>query len=305
MTFASSVNAIIHTGATPVLADCDPRTMNIDPEAIAARVTPRTKAILPVHLCGRPCEMDEIMALARRHGLRVIEDCAHAIETTYRGVPAGLIGDIGCFSFYVTKNLTTAEGGMILTRDEPLASRIKVLALHGLSKDAWKRFSDSGYQHYEVTAPGFKYNMTDMQAAIGLAQLPRLPEFSRRRAQIWAAYDEAFADLPVILPAPPTNSMEHARHLYTPLLDLDRLRVGRDEVLTALTAENIGVGVHYLAVHRHPFYQQSYGWRVGDFPSAEFVGDRTLSLPLSGGLSDEDVADVCAAFRRILLHYAR
>jgi dTDP-4-amino-4,6-dideoxygalactose transaminase len=305
MTFCSSVNAIIHTGATPVLVDCDLRTMNITAEAIQEKITSRTKAILPVHLCGRPCEMDAIMDLARRHDLRVIEDCAHAVETTYHGKAAGTFGDFGCFSFYVTKNLTTAEGGMILTGDEDLAGRLKVLALHGLSKDAWKRFADSGYQHYEVTAAGFKYNMTDIQAAIGLAQLPRIEGFARRRAEIWARYNDAFADLPCILPAAPEPYMVHGRHLYTPLLQLERLRVSRDEVLDALTAENIGAGVHFLAVHKHPYYRQTYGWAAGDFPNAEFISDRTLSLPLSGGLSDQDVQDVCTAFRRILLHYSK
>jgi dTDP-4-amino-4,6-dideoxygalactose transaminase len=304
MTFCSSVNAIIHTGATPVLVDCDRRTMNIDAAAIARKVTPRTKAILPVHFCGRVCDMDEILALARRHGLRIIEDCAHAIESTYRGRAAGTIGDIGCFSFYATKNLTTGEGGMILTEDEELAARIKVLALHGLSKDAWKRFSDSGYQHYEVTAAGFKYNMTDMQAAIGLAQLPRIENFAQRRAEIWAAYDRAFADLPCLLPEPPAPHLRHAWHLYTPLLQIERLRASRDDVLNALNAENIGSGVHYIAVHRHGFYEASYGWSARDFPNADFISERTLSLPLSPALTDQDVGDVITAFRRILLHYA-
>jgi dTDP-4-amino-4,6-dideoxygalactose transaminase len=304
MTFCSSVNAIIHTGATPVLVDCERDTMNIGAAAIEQKITPRTKAILPVHFCGRPCEMDEITDLARAHRLRVIEDCAHAIETTYHGRSAGTIGDIGCFSFYATKNLTTAEGGMILTGDEELAARIKVLALHGLSKDAWKRFSDSGYQHYAVTAAGFKYNMTDIQAALGLAQLHRLDDFALRRAEIWAIYDRAFADLPCLLPPPPADDTVHARHLYTPLLQLERLQVDRDAILNALNAENIGAGVHYVAVHRHGFYEQAYGWTADDFPNAEFISARTLSLPLSPALTDEDVEDVVTAFRRILLHYA-
>ncbi|MBV8652886.1 MAG: DegT/DnrJ/EryC1/StrS family aminotransferase [Alphaproteobacteria bacterium] len=304
MTFCSSVNAIIHTGATPVLVDCERDTMNIDAAAIERKVTPRTKAILPVHFCGRPCDMDTIMGLAHAHRLRVIEDCAHAIETMYSGRAAGTIGDIGCFSFYATKNLTTAEGGMILTGDEELAARIKVLALHGLSKDAWKRFSDSGYQHYEVSAAGFKYNMTDIQAAIGLAQLRRIEDFAVRRNEIWAIYDRAFADLPCLLPPPPADGTLHARHLYTPLLQLERLRVGRDDILNALNAENIGAGVHYVAVHRHGFYERTYDWTAEQFPNADFVSERTLSLPLSPALDDQDVDDVVRAFRRILLHYA-
>jgi dTDP-4-amino-4,6-dideoxygalactose transaminase len=304
MTFCSSVNAIIHTGGTPVLADCDRLTMNIDVGAIASKITRRTRAIMPVHLCGRPCDMDEIAALAQRHRLLIIEDAAHAIETRYHGRAAGTIGNMGCFSFYVTKNLTTAEGGMILTDDEVLAGRLKVLALHGLSKDAWKRFSDAGYQHYQVTDAGFKYNMTDLQAAIGLAQLSQVERFAERRAAIWGRYDAAFADLPCILPAPVAPDTVHARHLYTPLLELERLRIGRDDVLAALTAENIGVGVHYLAVHCHPFYRSTYGWRTGEYPNAEFVSDRTLSLPLSADLDDRDDDDVCDAFRRILLYYS-
>lgn len=305
MTFCASVNAIIHTGATPVIADCDRWTMNLTAEAIEAKITPRTKAILAVHMCGRPCDMDAIMAVARRHDLRVIEDCAHAIETSIGGRPAGTFGDIGCFSFYATKNITTAEGGMILTADEALADRIKMLGLHGLSKDAWKRFADSGYQHYEVVACGYKYNMTDLQAALGLAQLAQIDRFARRRAEIWQIYDRAFADLPCHLPPPSPPGVVHGRHLYTPLLQLEHLRCGRDAVLDAMTAEGIGVGVHYLAITQHRYYRDTYGWQHEDAPNAEFIGGRTLSLPLSAGLNEQDVADVVHAFRRILLHYSR
>ncbi len=305
MTFCASINAIIHTGATPVLADCDRRTMNLTAEAIEAKITPRTKAILVVHMCGRPCDMDSIMAMAHRHNLRVIEDCAHAIETRINGRPVGTFGDVGCFSFYATKNITTAEGGMILTGDEALADRLKILALHGLSKDAWKRFADSGYQHYEVVACGYKYNMTDLQAALGLAQLEQIERFARRRAEIWDIYDTAFAGLPCDLPPPAPPGVVHARHLYTPLLRLEDLRVDRDAVLDALTAENIGAGVHYLAMTQHRYYRDTFGWRPEDIPNAEFIGSRTLSLPLSAGLDDQDVADVCQALRRILLHFRR
>jgi len=305
MTFCATINAIIHAGATPVLADCDRWTMNLTAEAIAAKITSRTKAILVVHMCGRPCDMNAIMALARRHRLRVIEDCAHAIEATIDGRPVGTFGDAGCFSFYATKNITTAEGGMILTEDAELADRIKMLALHGLSKEAWKRFADSGYEHYEVMASGYKYNMTDLQAALGLAQLAQIERFAVRRAEIWKHYDEAFAGLPCDLPPPPAPDTVHARHLYTPLLRLEDLRVDRDTVLDALTAENIGVGVHYLAITQHRYYRETYGWRPQHVPNAQFIGTRTLSLPLSAGLDARDVADVQEAFRRILLHFAR
>ena len=303
MTFCSTVNAIIHAGATPVLADCDRATMNITAETIAGKITPRTKAILIVHFAGRPCEMDDIVRLARSRGLLLIEDCAHAIETTYHGTPAGRFGDIGCFSFYVTKNITTGEGGMVLTEDEQIASRIKMLALHGMSRDAWNRFSDAGYRHYEVVEVGFKYNMTDMQAAIGLEQIKRIDTLWQRRAQVWRAYNEAFADLPCTLPPDPAPDTRHAYHLYTPRLDLTRLSVSRDRILAALTAENIGVGVHYLPVHGHPYYRRLFEGRNDTFPNADDIGARTLSLPLSGDLDDQAVDDVCRAFCRLLTYY--
>src|SRR6266446_8728571 len=200
LTFCASVNAIIHTGLTPVLADVDPETMNIDPAEVARRITPRTKAIIPVHFGGRPCDMTSLVALAEKNGLKIIEDCAHAIETTYHGKPAGTFGDFGCFSFYVTKNVTTGEGGMILARREEDAARCKVLGLHGMSKDAWKRFGDEGYKHYQVVGCGFKYNMMDIQAAIGIEQLKRVERYWERRQELWSRYNQALADLPLELP---------------------------------------------------------------------------------------------------------
>lgn len=304
MTFCSTVNAIIHAGAQPVLVDCDPSSLNILPEEIEARITPRTKAILIVHFAGRSCDMAAIDAIRRRHGLLLIEDCAHAIETTYGGRTAGTMGDVGCFSFYATKNLTTGEGGMAITEDDELAARIKVLALHGMSRDAWKRFSDEGYRHYAVVEAGFKYNMTDMQAAIGLPQLDKIDAMWTRRQEVWRRYDEAFADLPALLPPAPEPDTRHAYHLYTPLLDLDQLTCDRDHVLGGMTMEGIGIGVHYLPVHSHPFYRTVLETNQ-PFPNAEFVGQRTLSLPLSGDITDEAVDDVVTAFRRLLLHYRR
>jgi dTDP-4-amino-4,6-dideoxygalactose transaminase len=302
MTFCSTVNVIIHAGAQPVLVDCERDSLNISPEAIEARITPRTKAILIVHFAGRSCDMAAIEAIRRRHGLLLIEDCAHAIETTFGGRQAGTFGEAGCFSFYATKNLTTGEGGMVTTDDEDRAARIKVLALHGMSRDAWKRFSDAGYRHYAVIEAGFKYNLTDMQAAIGLAQFDKLDAMWANREKVWRRYDAAFADLPVFLPMPPAPDTRHAYHLYTPLLDLSRLTCDRDHVLQGMTEEGIGVGVHYLPVHSHPFYREFFKTNQS-FPNAEFIGARTLSLPLSGDIDDESVDDVIAAFRRLLLHY--
>jgi len=304
MTFCASVNAIVHTGATPVLADCDGTTMNLTPESIAAKITGRTRAILVVHLCGLPCDMPAIMALARQHGLRVIEDCAHAIETRIDGKAVGTFGDAGCFSFYATKNITTGEGGMVITDDAALADRVRVLSLHGMSKDAWRRFGDTGYRHYEVVASGFKNNMTDLQAALGLIQLSQIDAFAARRQAIWAMYDAAFADLPCQLPVAPAANVDHARHLYTPLLRLEQLQIDRDGVLAALTQENIGVGVHYQSISHYAYYRDTFGWTQSDFPNAEYIGVRTLSLPLSPALTDDDVDDVCTAFGRILTHYS-
>ncbi|MBV8335952.1 MAG: DegT/DnrJ/EryC1/StrS family aminotransferase [Alphaproteobacteria bacterium] len=305
MTFCSTVNAVLHAGAKPVLADCDLWTMNLTAASIARQLTPRSRAIIVVHMCGRACPMGQILELAGEAGLSVIEDCAHAIEATVDGVAAGLLGDLGCFSFYATKNLTTAEGGMILTKNEDVANRLRRLALHGLSADAYRRFSDSGYRHYVMEEPGFKYNITDLQAAIGLEQLNKIETHWRRREQIWQQYMSSFQDLPCFLPPSPSQGTRHSYHLFTPLLDLDQLRVSRDQILAALTAENIGVGVHYLPVHSHPYYREVWGWQRGSFPNSEFIGDRTLSLPLAADLDDEAVADVIIAFRRVLKYYRR
>jgi dTDP-4-amino-4,6-dideoxygalactose transaminase len=300
MTFCATVNAILHAGATPVLADIDPRTLNIDPDDVRRRITPRTRAILPVHVAGRPCEMDALLSIAGEYGLAVIEDCAHAIETEYHGRPAGTIGHFGCFSFYVTKNIVTGEGGMVLAREEADIDRIKVLALHGMSMDAWKRFSDEGYRHYYVLEAGFKYNMTDLQAGIGLHQLERIERYHRRREQIWRRYDEAFARLPIGLPAPPDPDTRHAYHLYTLRIDPRRAGIGRDAFLAGMQRRNIGVGVHYLSIPEHPFYQQRLGVTPEAFPHAADYGRETVSIPLSARLSDDDVEDVIAAVGDVL-----
>lgn len=300
LTFCATVNAIIHAGATPVVADVDPVTMNMDPDDVEARITPRTRAILPVHFAGRACDMDRLMDLAARHNLKVIEDCAHAIETEYHGRKAGTFGAFGCFSFYVTKNVVTGEGGLVLTADEDAAARVKVLALHGMSKDAWKRFGDEGYKHYQVVECGFKYNMMDIQAAIGLHQLDRVEPYWRRREDIWRRYMEAFADLPLVLPAPPEPDTRHAYHLFTVLVDETRAGIHRDAFLDGMTRENIGVGVHYLSIPEHPYYQQTFGWMPQQCPHAERIGQQTVSLPLSARLTDDDVSDVITAVRKTL-----
>lgn len=300
MTFAATANAVIHAGGRPVFVDCEKDTMNIDPQDIKRKITKRTKAIIPVHFAGRPCDMDAIMEIAKKHRLKVIEDCAHAIESEYHGKKTGTFGDFGCFSFYVTKNIVTGEGGMIITDNEEYADKIKILALHGMSGDAWKRFSDTGYKHYQVIYAGFKYNMMDMQAALGIHQLPRIERYWKRRAEIWGRYNEAFKDLPAFRPVPAERGTKHAYHLYTLLLDIDHLQITRDEFLNKMTRQNIGVGVHYIALHLHPYYRKTFGYKKGDFPNAEWIAARTVSLPLSPKLNDKDIKYVIDAVRKVI-----
>ena len=300
LTFCATVNAIIHAGATPVLADIDPHTMNIDPAQVEARITPNTKALLPVHFAGRPCDMDALSKIVADNGLQLIEDCAHAIETEYRGRKAGTFGDFGCFSFYATKNVATGEGGMVLTRREEDLARIKMLALHGMSRDAWKRFSDEGYKHYFVVETGFKYNMMDLQAALGIHQLRRVESNWQRREQIWETYNAAFADLPIELPSAPAADTRHAYHLYTILIDEARAGISRDAFLEEMTRRSIGVGVHYLSIPEHPVYQDKFGWRCEDYPNALRIGRQTVSLPFSAKLTDAEVMRVIEAVRGVL-----
>lgn len=305
MTFAATANAVIHAGGTPVFADCLKDTMNIDPQDLEAKITPRTKAVIIVHFAGRPCRMDEILDICRRHNIKLVEDCAHAIEAEHNGRKTGTFGDIGCFSFYVTKNIITGEGGMAITNNDEYADRIKVMALHGMSKDAWKRFSDDGYKHYQVVYPGFKYNMMDIQAAMGIHQLPRVEDYWTRRKAVWQRYMEAFADLPAFLPADTPHHVKHSYHLFTLLLDIDRLRIDRDGFLEEMTRRKLGVGVHYLALHLHPYYQEAFGYKEGDFPNAEWISHRTVSLPLSPKLRDQDVERVIFNVRDILEKFAK
>lgn len=300
MTFCATVNAILHAGATPVLVDIDPRTLNIDAARIEEKITERTKAILPVHFAGRPCDMDPILEIARRRGLKVIEDCAHAIETEYKGRKAGAMGDLGCLSFYSTKNVVTGEGGMVLTASEEYAARIKILGLHGMSKDAWKRFSDEGFKHYQVVECGFKYNMMDIQAGIGIHQLAKVDRFWERRRVVWNRYMEAFRDLPVGLPGPVEPDTRHAFHLFTITVEKDRCGIERDSFLDRMTKHGVGVGVHYLALTEHPFYQRTMGWKPEDTPAATRFGRSTVSLPISPKLNDEDVEDVIHAVKKSL-----
>lgn len=299
-TFCATVNAIIHVGALPVLADVNVETMNINPAEVERKISSKTKALIPVHFAGRSCDMDALHYIAKKNSLIMIEDCAHAIETIYKGRAAGTIGDVGCLSFYVTKNIVTGEGGMILTNSEKLAKQVKMLALHGMSHDAWKRFSDDGYKHYTVVEAGWKYNMMDLQAAIGIHQLKRVDSYWKRREEIWYQYNQAFSELPITLPADPEPDTRHAYHLYTILVDKDAAGITRDEFLSAMNRHNIGTGVHYLSIPEHPYYQEKFGWRLEDTPNAVWVGRRIVSLPLSAKLTERDTADVINAVKSII-----
>ena len=294
MTFCSSVNVIEHVGATPVLADIEPDTLCINPAAVAQKITPRTKAILPVHYAGHPVDMDPLLQLAREHNLAIIEDAAHALPARYKGQMVGTLGDFASFSFYATKNLTTAEGGMLTGRPDML-DRARVISLHGMNRDAWKRYTAEGSWYYEVVTPGFKYNMTDIQAAIGLVQLERLAAMQARRRAIVAQYHAAFSALDALQTPIERPEVDSAWHLYVLRLNLDRLRINRAQFIDELKERQIGTSVHFIPIHLHPFYRDKYGYQPHDLPVAYAEYQRTVSLPLHPTLSDEDVADVIAA----------
>lgn len=295
MTFTATAAVVEHLGARPVFVDCEPDTMNLDALAIESRITAKTRAILPVHFAGLACDMDPILEIARRRGVKVIEDAAHAIPTRYKGRLVGTIGDITCFSFYATKNVTTGEGGMIATDDDAYAERTRLMHLHGMSRDAWKRYQEAGSWSYEVLAPGFKYNLSDVAAAIGIPQLRRCDDFHSRRRAIARRYNQAFADLAEIrVPAAPDDS-SHAWHLYVLKLELDALRIDRDEFIRELVRRQIGVSVHFIPLHIQPYYRDRYGYAPGDFPNAFGAFQRILSLPIYAKMTDEDVEDVIAA----------
>jgi len=294
MTFAASVNVIEHVGARPVLVDVEPDTLNLDLARVEAAITPRTNAIIPVHYAGHPVDLDAVHALAKAHGLAVIEDAAHALPARYKGRLIGSGNNPVAFSFYATKNLTTAEGGM-LTGDPEFLDRARIVSLHGMSRDAWKRYEKGGSWYYEVVLPGFKYNMTDIQAALGLWQLRKLGASQERRRWIVAAYNRAFAgsealEIPVERP-----EVEHAWHLYVLRLRLEALRIGRDQFIEELKARNIGTSVHFIPIHLHPYYRNKYAYESDAFPVAHESYLRMLSIPLNPRMNDQDVADVVEA----------
>ncbi len=304
LTFCATANAILHTGATPVFADIDPLSLNIDPAAVEAAITPRTRVLLPVHYAGRPVALREIGGIAERHGLTVVEDAAHCMGGAVGGRRIGSIGDFTCFSFYATKNLTTGEGGMVTTASTEKAEWMRIAALHGMSKDAWSRYSRAGGRLYDVVMAGFKYNMMDIQAALGLKQLERFADLQARREAIWRQYDAALSSLPVTLPAAPEPGTVHARHLYAVLVDPETAGSTRDGLRQALREAGIATSVHFTALHLLSYYADRLALRRGMFPVAERVSDQTMSLPLSPAMSDEDVQRVIEAMHGLVARRA-
>jgi dTDP-4-amino-4,6-dideoxygalactose transaminase len=299
LTFTATVNVIEHCGATPVLVDVEPDTLNMCPKAVAKAITPRTKAIIPVHYAGHPVEMDALEAVAEKHGLAIVEDAAHAIPAGYaNGKLVGNSNHLTAFSFYATKNLTTAEGGM-LTGPQHLIDRSRVLSLHGMNRDAWARYSATGNWFYEVVEPGFKYNLTDMAAALGLHQLRRLSQFQQRRREVWDQYNAAFSSLGCIETPAERPGFVHALHLYVMRLRLDRLSLSRNEVIERMKDLGIGVSVHFIPIHLHPYYRDKYGYKPADFPVAVSNYERMLSLPLHAGLLDSEVDRIIQAVKTV------
>lgn len=303
-TFTATVGAIIYSGATPVLADTTPDYPNIDPAAVARRITPKTKAIIPVHFAGAPCDMDALRALADDSGAALVEDAAHALPARWGDAMIGSLSEATAFSFYAGKNMTAGEGGMVTTNDADLAARFRSLRLHGISRDAWKRYSAEGSWYYEVEDLGYKYNPTDISSAIGLHQLQRLEGFHQRRLEIIARYDQALADLPAVhTPVAPAGG-DSAWHLYVVRLDPAHISATRSEVIELLKADNIGTSVHFIPIHHHSHWQKTLGVSLGDFPNASALYENALSLPLFPTMTDDDVDAVVASLKRIAGEHA-
>jgi len=309
MTFAATGEVIHYLGAKPVFADIDPVTMNLDVsllEGVIQRCS-HPKAVLPVHMAGLACDMDPIMSVAAAHGLRIIEDAAHTFPTLYKGRMVGTIGDVTCFSFYSTKTITTGEGGMATTEDDALAERMRVMSLHGISKNAWTRYMASGNWYYEILAPGFKYNMTDLAASLGIAQLRKADQFHQRRLAIAQRYTAALGRLSDFIEVPPDAPPGgmHSWHLYIIKLKLDRLAIDRDRFIEELKGAKIGASVHFIPLHIHPYYRETYGYRPADFPHAFETYHRTVSLPLYPKMTDADVDSVIDAVSSICQEHCR
>lgn len=304
MTFAASGEVVLYRGARPVLVDCAPGSFHMDPRKVAAAITPRTKVILPVHYAGLACDMDSLLAIARASNLRVVEDAAHSLPSDYNGRRIGSLGDITCFSFYATKTLTTGEGGMATTEDPDLADRMRILSLHGISRDAWKRYTAQGTWRYEILEAGYKYNLTDLQAALGLAQLAKCDAMCDHRARVAARYVRLLSPLGAFeLPSLPAGR-EHAWHLFVLQLNPSALRIGRDQLIEELKSRGIGTSVHFIPLHLHPLYRDSFGYRPGQFPEAEARFANALSLPIYPDMTSEEIDRVVEALADIARKFA-
>ncbi len=305
MTFAATAEVVHYCRAAPVLVDCLSDTLKIDVEAIERAITPRTKAIIPVHFAGQPCEMNRILELARARNIKIIEDAAHALPAEFQGKMVGTLGDITCFSFYATKTITTGEGGMATTENAEWAERMRILSLHGISRDAVNRYTPEGSWYYEICYPGYKYNLTDMASALGIAQLRKCQDFRNIRHRYAIRYNEAFNDIPEIMIPEVKEDIEHAWHLYVIQLDLERLRVDRDQIIDLLKQQGIGTSVHFIPLHLHPYYRNNMYSSSKDFPVANQVFARIISLPIYPKMTDADVQHVIDNLTRLIRQYRR
>jgi dTDP-4-amino-4,6-dideoxygalactose transaminase len=306
ITFAATANVIEHVGAKPVFADVRRDDLNIDPGEIKQKLTSKIKAIMPVHFGGAPCDMDEIFALAKKRNIPVIEDAAHAVETMYKGKKIGGLDSAStCFSFYANKNITTGEGGMLTTNDQQIAEKVQVLSLHGISRDAWKRYSMEGYRHWDIIYPGYKYNMFDIQAALGIEQLKKVDMFWKKRKQIVERYNQAFSDEPALslLSTAPEN--KNAYYLYVLVIRTEDLKADRDQIMNAVQAEGVGIGIHFRNIAQHPYYKDKYGYKTGSLPEAEYVSDRVLSIPLFPAMTESEADSVIEAVTKVIEHYRK
>ncbi len=303
LTFAATVNVIVHAGATPVFVDIEPDTLNIDADLIESKISERTRAILPVHFAGHPCEMTKITRLAKKYDLLILNDAAHAIESEYEGKKVGCWGDITAYSFYATKNLVTGEGGMAVTDNDDWAENMHIKRLHGISKDAWNRYSSEGGKLYDIIYPGYKFNMMDIQAALGLGQLEKLDRHWEVRKKVVEDYNEAFRETPELIKPVNKGPIRNGYHLYVLRLKSEELGISREKFIEALKAENICTGVHFLAIHHHSFYQTNYPQPAGSLSHADYASERVFSLPLSANLTDQDVRDVIAAVKKVIAYY--
>ncbi|UCD03764.1 MAG: UDP-4-amino-4,6-dideoxy-N-acetyl-beta-L-altrosamine transaminase [Candidatus Woesearchaeota archaeon] len=299
-TFAATGEVICYFDAKPVFVDIKEDTYNIDPKKIEAKITSKTRAIIPVHYGGQPCDMDEIMAIAKKHNLKVIEDAAHAIGAEYKGKKIGNVGDITAFSFYATKNMTTGEGGMVTTNDKEYAKKMNILRLHGISKDAWKRYSDEGSWYYEILDKGYKYNMSDIQAALGLSQLKKLGDLNKKRGKLAAIYNESFSKIPEIKLRKIKDEVGNIYHLYTIWLNTSNLKINRNEFIEELKRRSISTSVHFIPLHIHPYYKKTFNYCVGDFPIAEKIYENIISLPLYPSMTKADIEYVIDAVGEII-----